>query len=99
MFAKYITLLVALIAATAIGQAQTGFTPRDADEAEAWQIYQQYRASRAAEAAAGRAIIQARTDVNQASYSTLGAFGSDPDDRARLIALRKEPKGRTETSG
>lgn len=83
---------LAFIGIALVCQAQTGFIPRDADEAEAWQIYQQYRASRAADAAAGRAIIQARTDVNQASYSMLGAFGSDPDDRARLVALRQNQR-------
>ena len=88
MFGKYL-LIIAVIGAVSVCQAQTQFPPRDADEAEAWQIYQQYRASRAAEAAAGRAISQARTDITQASYSTLGAFGADPEDRARLKALRQ----------
>lgn len=91
MFGKY-GFMLSLVLIASVCYAQPAITPRDADEAEAWQIYQQYRASRAADAAAGRAIIQARTDVNEASYSTLGAFGSDPDDRARLVALRQNQK-------
>lgn len=63
--------------------------PRDADEVEAWKIYQQYKASRAAEAAASSAIRQVRNDVAGSSLSSIGVFGSDPGDRARLAQLRQ----------
>lgn len=74
-----------LLAATLIGQT----APRDANEAEAWQIYQEYKASRAAEAAASSAIRQVRNDVGTSSLSSIGVFGSDPGDRARLAQLRQ----------
>lgn len=74
-----------LMAATLVGQP----APRDANEAEAWQIYQQYKTSRAAEAAASSAIKQVRNDVATSSLSSIGVFGSDPGDRARLAQLRQ----------
>lgn len=81
-----ITGLMSLLFAAALsGQP----TPRDANEAEAWKIYQQYKASRAAEAAASAAIKQVRNDVATSSLSSIGVFGSDPGDRARLAQLRQ----------
>ena len=78
--------LISLVFASALaGQP----TPRDANEAEAWKIYQQYKASRAAEAAASTAIKQVRNDVATSSLSSIGVFGSDPGDRARLAQLRQ----------
>ncbi|MBK6589231.1 MAG: hypothetical protein IPG22_13145 [Acidobacteria bacterium] len=82
----YIVIIILLFAtAGVIGQ----ITPRDANEAEALQIYQQYKASRAAEAAASSAIKQVRNDIASSSMSTIGVFGSDPADRARLTQLRQ----------
>ncbi len=78
--------LISLVFASALaGQP----TPRDANEAEAWKLYQQYKASRAAEAAASTAIKQVRNDVATSSLSSIGVFGSDPGDRARLAQLRQ----------
>lgn len=88
MFRKCI-LIFAVIGAVSVAAAQNTITPRDADEAEAWRIYQEFRASRAAEAAANKALVQARVDIDTSSLSTIGMFGSDPEDRARLIELRR----------
>ncbi len=90
MFKKLICVLSIVIAAVSAGLAQEGFKPRDADEAEGWQIYNQYKASRAAEAMATRQIKQAIGDVGTTSLSSIGLLGSDPSDRERLNELRQK---------
>ncbi len=83
------TTLLILMAGLGVA-AQGTFTPRDADEAEGWQIYNQYKASRAAETAATNQIKQTLGDVATASMSSLGLLGADPSDRAMLAALRQK---------
>ena len=83
------TTLLILIAGLSV-LAQGNVQPRDADEAEGWQIYNQYKASRAAEAAATAQIKQTLGDVATASMSSLGLLGADPSDRAMLAALRQK---------
>lgn len=90
MFRKLTFIISIIIAAVSVGFAQDGFKPRDADEAEGWQIYNQYKASRAAEAVATKQIKQAIGDVNTTSMSSIGGLGSDPSDRARLNELRQK---------
>ncbi len=84
-----IFIVFLLAAAVLTVSAQGTFTPRDADEAQAWRLYNQYKESRAAEAAASTAIKQVRNDVATSSLSSIGVFGSDPGDRARLVQLRQ----------
>lgn len=62
----------------------------DPQDIEAWRMYREYKASRQAEAAANEAMKQARGDVATTSLSTIGVFGSDPADRARVLALRNK---------
>jgi hypothetical protein len=89
MLKKYLYLIIIILTAIAMAYGQGTPTPRDANEAEGWQIYNQYKASRAAEAAATSQIKQTFGDVQTTSLSTLGILGSDPSDRARLAALRQ----------
>jgi hypothetical protein len=90
MIKKYLCLITILLTAAAMAFAQGAIKPRDADEAEGWQIYNQYKTSVAAEAKANNQLKQARVDVSDASFSTIGAFGSDPSDRARVTQLRQQ---------
>ncbi|MFT3745941.1 MAG: hypothetical protein QM785_16850 [Pyrinomonadaceae bacterium] len=85
-YSVFIMSVALMVSAVVTGQV----TPRDANEAEGWQIYNQYKASRAAEALATRQIKQAAGDVANSSLSSIGLFGSDASDRARLTELRQK---------
>jgi hypothetical protein len=95
MLKRYLILVIIVLTASAMAFAQGTFKPRDADEAEGWQIYNQYKTSVAAEARANSAIKQFRRDISEASFSTIGAFGSDPSDRARVTQLRQQINAET----
>jgi hypothetical protein len=86
-FSPGVCAVAGLLLSTASLAAQV--EPRNAHEVQAWQIYREYKESREAERAANRKLGQVSRDVRDGSMSTIGVFGSDPQDRADLVLLRQ----------
>ncbi|MBK7933763.1 MAG: hypothetical protein IPK01_09740 [Acidobacteria bacterium] len=78
-----------LIAATAclVISAQSTYTPRDADEQEAWTIYQQYKDSKKIESMLESQIKQKFSDSIMATYGQFGILGTDREALAQAQAM------------
>jgi hypothetical protein len=100
MYSKYYLPIVIFLLGSTIAVAQGNFTPRDADEREAWQIYNQYKASRKLEGELAPRIAQLQSDIRNASQSTIGALGAHPEDvaerNAKQAQLKTEQKRQTD---
>jgi len=69
--------------------AQGTFKPRDADEQQAWRLYNQYKESRRIEAPLEAQIKQKFNDALMAAHGIMAGKGVDPSDVAELTALRE----------
>lgn len=74
-------LIVVSVFATGIF-SQVTFQPRDADEEHGWRLYNQYKDSKKKEAELNKKIAQLRSDIQNASHSSIGGLGADPSDVA-----------------
>lgn len=70
--------------------AQNGFQPQDADEAEAWKIYNEYRNNRVQEETLERSIKQNFTDALMGAHGGYSIHGVDRDAAAAVPRLRAE---------
>ena len=77
MFKRHLGLMIICLTAAAMALAQGAFTPRDADEEQAWRIHAKYKESRKKEDELTGQIALLRRDIANQSVSTIGAFGSD----------------------
>ena len=77
-----------LLTGAALGQDK--FKPRDANEETAWNIYTQYKQSKANEARLRGAIAARKKDNKIVSGSTIGGLAIPAEDRAELLQWQKE---------
>ncbi|MBK6749007.1 MAG: hypothetical protein KA956_04535 [Pyrinomonadaceae bacterium] len=87
---KTIFTILLLAAAVLTVSAQGTFTPRDADEAQAWRLYNQYKESRRVEAPLEAQIKAKFNDALMAAYGALAGKAVDPGDVAEIRALREK---------
>lgn len=91
---KIVFLLAAISMFAAVVFSQGTFKPRDADEEHGWRLYNQYKASQKREAELNKRIAQLKSDIQNASHSSIGGLGADPGDVAEknkaLEALKAE---------
>ncbi len=84
----------------AVVSAQGTFTPRDADESEAWTIYQQYKDSKKIESMLESQIKQKFSDSIMATYGQFGILGTDREAlsqaQAMTVTMNLERKRQTE---
>lgn len=92
MLRRSLIVLVTLIAMTAAVAGQGTFKPRDSDEEQAWRIYNGYKASKKIVAELQPQIRQVQGDIDNASHSSIGALGANPDDVARRNAMQAQVK-------
>jgi hypothetical protein len=87
---KLVIMLAVIAASVAIIAAQGTFKPRNADEAHAWRLYNQYKESKKKEAAIRSGITQASGDIRTVNVGSVPGLGIDPADVARLARLREQ---------
>ena len=83
-----VAALALMVAATAYGQGD--FKPRNADEAHAWRLYNQYTASKKKEAELTAGIKQKGGDINTVNVGSVPGLGIDPQDVADLTRMRQQ---------
>lgn len=76
----FLISVISMFASTIFSQGT--FKPRDADEEHGWRLYNQYKASKKSEADLNKRIAQLRSDIQNASHSSIGGLGADPSDVA-----------------
>ncbi len=84
---KWFLFLLLLVSAAF---AQDGFVPRDADEAEAYKLYAEYRKSKAREGHLEESIQRNFSDAFQGKVGHFGILGVDREAAAAVKAQRAE---------
>jgi len=86
-----------VIAAAALSAAAQGtFQPRDADEMEAWKIYNEYKESRRIADPLEKQIKGKFNDSLMGAYGSFGILGVDQSDRSEAVALRNKQQAELE---
>ncbi len=96
MFIKSISAASIVLLSFAAALSQGTFQPRDADEMEAWQIYNQYKESRRVSDPLERQIKSKFNDSLMGAYGTYGRLGVEQSDRAEATALRNKEQAELE---
>ncbi|MBX7054058.1 MAG: hypothetical protein K1X36_03805 [Pyrinomonadaceae bacterium] len=96
MFIRLFSTVVILLLSVVSAYSQGTFQPRDADEMEAWQIYNQYKESRRVSDPLERQIKGKFNDSLMGAYGTYGILGVEQTDRAEAVALRNTEQAELE---
>lgn len=90
MLQKIFGSIIISLSIVAVATAQGPFKPRDSDEEQAWRIYNGYKASKKLVAELQPKIRQAQSDIDNASHSSIGALGANPEDVALRNAMQAQ---------
>lgn len=90
MFRKCLFLVTVVLMAATIVFAQGTFKPRNADEAHAWRLYNQYKQSKQQATKLEKGIKQTSDDIRSVSHGSLGALGASPEDVTALAKMRRQ---------
>lgn len=88
--AKIIVLMITALTTALCVSAQANFQPRSGAEAQAWQVYRDFRESRANEARLVRGIEAQKGDVSMVSYGYEAILAQDASDISLLNRMRHE---------
>lgn len=73
-----------------VAWSQTTFQPQDADEAEAWRLYQEYRQCLAREAPLSSALKQKFSDSFMGAHGYMAGLGVDREAGSEAARLREQ---------
>ena len=96
MLIKLTIIITTIAVAFSVGFAQEAFKPRNADEAHAWRLHDQYQASKKKEAQIQQGISQTSGDIKTVNVGSIPGLGIDPQDVARLTKLKDQLKAEHE---
>ena len=88
MIVKMKLLILLALALCVSVTAQVTFTPRDADESEAWTIYQQFKESKKKESTLESSMKQKFGDSVAGVYGMGGIFAVDREAKAQSEGLK-----------
>lgn len=90
MLKRLLCVMALLSFVTTPAFAQGTFKPRNPDEAHAWRLYNQYKASKQKEAQLEAGIKQKSADIKMTNAGSIPGLGIDPGDVAELTRMRQQ---------
>ena len=90
MLKRWLIVTTLALSVTTIAYGQGTFKPRNADEAHAWRLYNQYKASKQKETQLTAGIQQKSGDIKMTNAGSVPGLGIDPQDVAELTRMRQQ---------
>lgn len=90
MLERLLWVMVLLLTAAGVALAQGTFQPRDADEVHAWDLYNQYKASKQAEADLQKRIKDLNASIGTTAVGVGAIAANNAEDRAERASLQAE---------
>jgi len=88
---KLTMIVICCVCVMQMALAQGEFKPRNADEAHAWRLYNQYRESKTKATNLQSGITKKQEDIRTVGNAGMGGtFAIDPQDVAELTKMRQQ---------